>query len=86
MSDGTNRTALILVCMALVAALAAIGVYAWVTLGDGEMSASGYVALALGSLGTVVLAGILMGLLVYSERSGYDDAAGGDSGRTPPTD
>jgi hypothetical protein len=83
MADGTNRTALIVVCLMLVAALVAIGVYAWVSLGDGEMSANGYVALVLGVLGTVALAGGLMGLLVYSQRSGYDDAAGGGDGGAP---
>jgi hypothetical protein len=70
----------------LLAALVAIGVYAFVSLGDGEMSANGYVALALGALGTVALAGGLMGLLVYSQRSGYDDEAGGGDGGTPKSD
>jgi hypothetical protein len=70
----------------LLAALVAIGVYAWVSLSDGQMSANGYVALVLGSLGTIVLAGGLMGLLVYSNRSGYDDEAGGGDGRTPDRD
>jgi hypothetical protein len=70
----------------LAAALVAIGVYAVMSLGDGEMSANGYVALVLGSLGTVALAGGLMGLLVYSHRSGYDDEAGGGDGKTPESD
>ena len=86
LSDGTNRAALVAVCLGLVAALVAIGVYAWVSLGDGEMSAKGYVALLLGSVGTVALAGGLMGLLVYSERSGHDDAAGGGDGGRPESD
>ena len=70
----------------LLAALVAIGVYAWVSLSDGQMSANGYIALVLGSLGTIALAGGLMGLLVYSNRSGYDDQAGGGDGRTPDSD
>jgi hypothetical protein len=86
LSDGTDRTTLIAVCLVLVAALVAIGVYAFVSLGDGEMSANGYVALALGALGTVALAGGLMGLLVYSQRAGYDDAAGGGDGGRPESD
>jgi hypothetical protein len=44
------------------------------------MSEGGYVALALGILGTAALAGGLMALLFYSQRRGYDDAAGGGSG------
>jgi hypothetical protein len=70
----------------LLAALVAIGVYAWVSLSDGQMSANGYIALVLGSLGTIVVAGGLMGLLVYSNRAGYDDQAGGGDGRTPDSD
>jgi len=65
--------------------MVAIGVYAWMSLGDGEMSANGYVALALGALGTVVLAGGLMGLLVYCQRCGYDQVVGGD-GEPPKSD
>ena len=86
LADGTDRATLIVVCLVLVAALVAIGVYAWMSLGDGEMSTNGYVALALGSLATVALAGGLMGLLVYSQRSGYDDKAGGGDGKTPESD
>jgi hypothetical protein len=86
LADGTDRTTLIVVCLVLVVALAAIGVYAWVSLGDGEMSASGYAALVLGALGTVALAGGLMGLLVYSNRAGYDDAAAGGDATTPESD
>jgi hypothetical protein len=86
LSDGTNRTAFIAVCLALVAALVAIGVYAVMSLGDGEMSVNGYIALALGSLATVALAGGLMGLLVYSQRSGYDDEVGGGNGKTRDSD
>ncbi len=60
-----------------VAALLALGVYTWQSLGAVEMSASGYVALVLGVLGTLALGGGLMTLLFYSHRHGYDDAAGG---------
>ncbi len=60
-----------------VAALLALGVYTWQSLGEVEMDATGYIALVLGVLGTVALGGGLMALLFYSHRHGYDDAAGG---------
>jgi hypothetical protein len=61
---------------AIALALVVIGVYAWMTLGDSGMTASGYLALILGALGTVALGGGLMALLFYSHRYGYDERAG----------
>lgn len=61
-----------------VAALLALGVYTWQSLGAVEMSDNGYVALVLGVVGTLALGGGLMTLL-YSQRHGYDDAASGSS-------
>ncbi len=60
----------------IVLALVAIGVYAWITLGDTGITASGYLAVFLGALGTVALGGGLMALLFYSHRAGYDERAG----------
>ena len=40
-----------------------------------EMSTNGYIALVLGTIGTLALGGGLMTLLFYSQRHGYDDAA-----------
>ena len=62
-----------------VAALLALGVYTWQSLGAVEMSDNGYVALVLGVVGTLALGGGLMTLLFYSQRHGYDDAASGSS-------
>ena len=61
--------------------LVAIGVYAWLSLGDVEMSAAAYIALAMGVLGVAGLGGGLMALIFYSSRHGYDDAAGGKPDR-----
>jgi hypothetical protein len=74
-----RRAALVLAALALlvVAALLALGVYTWQSLGDVEMDANGYLALVLGVVGTVALGVGLMALLFYSNRHGYDDAAGG---------
>ncbi|MGB8182989.1 MAG: hypothetical protein WCF13_11530 [Stellaceae bacterium] len=56
---------------------ASVAVWAWISLGAVEVSTSGYIALVLGGLATLGLAGALMGLLFYSHYKGYDDAAGG---------
>jgi hypothetical protein len=66
-----------------VAGLVALGVYTWQSLGDVEMDATGYIALVAGVIGTVALGGGLMTLLFYSQRHGYDDAAGGKEEKDP---
>lgn len=73
-----NRQTLILAVVGgtIVLALVVIGVYAWLSLGDTGMTASGYLAVFLGALGTVALGGGLMALLFYSHRYGYDERAG----------
>jgi O-antigen ligase len=84
--DRNERPALIVLGLVLVGALAAIGVYAWLSLRDSGMSAHGYIALTLGVLGTAGLSGGLMALLFFSQRQGYDDAAGGRGGETREKD
>lgn len=73
-----SRQSLILAVVGgtIVLALVVIGVYAWLSLGDTGMTASGYLAVFLGALGTVALGGGLMALLFYSHRYGYDERAG----------
>jgi hypothetical protein len=73
------RRAVTTAAIIIVLSLFVVGVYAWLVLGASAMSASGYLALALGVLGTVGLGVGLMVLVFYSHRYGYDDrAAGGD--------
>lgn len=76
-SSVRSRLALVAIGIVSIAALLALGVYTWQSLGAVEMSTSGYVALVLGAVGTLALGGGLMTLLFYSNRHGYDDAAGG---------
>jgi hypothetical protein len=73
-----DRSQMVLAAVAGAVALllVAIGVYAWVALGDTGMTAGGYLAVVLGALGTIGLGGGLMALLFYSNRAGYDDRAG----------
>ena len=65
----------IIVAAVLGLSAASIAVYAWLSMGSVAMSTGGYFALGLG-------AG-LMGLVFYSNRKGYDDAAGARPDRDP---
>ncbi|HYM03524.1 MAG TPA: hypothetical protein VET85_11305 [Stellaceae bacterium] len=71
------RRAVIAASLLIAAMVAAVGVYAWFSLDDSEVSDSGYVALALGVLGTIVLGVGLMALVFFSDRYGYDRIASG---------
>ena len=71
-----QRLVLAVVAGVISLSLVVIGVYAWLALGDTGMTASGYVAVVLGALGTIGLGGGLMALLFYSHRHGYDERAG----------
>jgi hypothetical protein len=75
------RSRLILVAVGIgsIAGLLALGVYTWLSLGAVEMSTNGYIALVLGTIGTLALGGGLMTLVFYSQRHGYDDAAAGNT-------
>jgi hypothetical protein len=59
-----------------VLALLGLAVYAawtaWNAAGDTEMGGHGVVAMVLGALFTMGLTGVLVGLLLYSRRHGYD--------------
>jgi hypothetical protein len=70
------RRAFVMAGILIVGALAAIGVYAWFSFGDMAMTTSGYIALALGVIGTMALAVGLMSLVYFSNRYGYDDDVG----------
>jgi hypothetical protein len=45
---------------------------AWNAAGDTEVGGHGIVAMVLGVLLTMALTGVLVGLLLYSRRHGYD--------------
>jgi hypothetical protein len=66
----------------IVLALVAIGIYAWQSLGASALTVHGYIALALGIIGTGGLGIGLMVLVFYSNRYGYDERVGG--GDKPP--
>jgi hypothetical protein len=48
-------------------------IYAWISIGEVEMSGHGWAAMVLGVVFSLVVGGILMGLVFYSSRHGYDE-------------
>ena len=56
--------------------MVALAVYLWHSLSDVDMSTSGYLAMIFGGLATAGLGAGLMGLVFYSNRSGFDERAG----------
>lgn len=67
------------IALALLLALAAVvaaAVYAWVGMGEVEMSWLGVLAMVGGAVVTLALGIGLMALTFYSSRSGHDDEAG----------
>jgi hypothetical protein len=65
--------------VAALLAIAAMGVawQAWTAMADVQIGISGVIAMILGAVGTVALAGGLMALLFISHRRGFDEQAGG---------
>jgi cation transporter-like permease len=73
-----NLATIALVGIPLFAILAVSGWYAagaWVSANGPPMPATGYVAMTLGVVFSVVVGCGLMALVFYSNRHGYDDAA-----------
>ena len=67
---------LVIILLLLLLAAAGFVAYEGLRLGDSEVPASGYVAMALGVTFSLVVGFGLMALLFYSSRKGYDEPAG----------
>jgi hypothetical protein len=83
---GTLGT-VILVAVPLFAILAAAFWYAasaWMSLSGPPMPTTGYVALALGVIFSLLIGCGLMALLFYSSRHGYDEPYEAEEGDSPP--
>ena len=65
-------------------AILAVAIYAWSSMADTALDANGYIALTLGIIATLALAVLLVGLMIYSNRGGYDDRVGGAKPKPPP--
>ncbi|MGO8913257.1 MAG: hypothetical protein ACLQDM_28580 [Bradyrhizobium sp.] len=74
----------IVVAATLSLAAISVAVYAWMAMGAVTISVEGMISLVLGGLATFALGAGLMALLFYSNRHGYDDAAGAPPDRKPP--
>jgi len=48
-------------------------IYAWIGVGDVQMSVHGYIAMTLGIVFSLLVGFGLMGLVFYSHRHGYDE-------------
>jgi hypothetical protein len=74
-----HKLAIIVPLLAFLAASAWFVFYVWQTDAGPPMPASGYVAMGLGVLFSLVVGIGLMALVFYSSRHGYDDQSQGDS-------
>jgi ABC-type Fe3+ transport system permease subunit len=78
----SQRAIVAFVVVAVAAALAVggyllIGASAVRDTAPGTVTGHGILAMVLGVIGTVLMAGLLMGLAYFSHRSGHDDKAAG---------
>ncbi len=79
-----NTLGMVALVIALVAILGASGWYAaraWLEVSGPPMPMTGYVAMTLGVVFSLVVGCGLMALLFYSHRHGYDEAQGGQVGQ-----
>ena len=76
-----RKLAIIVPLLLLLAGASWWAVKLWNSVGDTAIPASGYIALALGVIFSLVIGCGLMALMFYSSRHGYDDAA---QGKLPP--
>jgi hypothetical protein len=70
--------ALLIVFLGAILITAVAGAIGGVAKLGGAVSASGWFALALGTFLSLVLGALLMGLVFYSARKGYDDRVAPD--------
>jgi hypothetical protein len=78
-----NRLGIATAC-GLGLAILAVAIYAFMSMADTELDTNGYIALTLGIVATLALGGLLVGLMMYSNRHGYDDRAGRQWPKDPP--
>ena len=74
-----NGTAgMILLLLALLAATAGIAWWAWLEMGDVQLTTHGLIALGAGVSASLIVGVGLMWLVYYSHKKGFDDEAGKD--------
>jgi len=91
-TGSVGKWAILTILSLLLVAAAIIAYLGWISGGDTEVPASGYVAMAFGVVFSLAIGIGLMALLFYSSRKGYDepavliedeDAHPDDRGKTP---
>ena len=70
-----GRWIVLTVLLLLLVAAAVIAYLGWMSGGDTEVPTSGYVAMAIGVIFSLLIGIGLMALLFYSSRKGYDEPA-----------
>jgi peptidoglycan/LPS O-acetylase OafA/YrhL len=78
-----NRLAIATAC-GLGLAILAVALYAWHSMADTALDTNGVVALTLGIVATLALGAMLVGLMLYSNRRGYDDRISQGPGEADP--
>lgn len=73
-SVGIGAWTILIILLSLLAATVLVAYLGW-TLGNADVPASGYVAMALGVTASLGIGFGLMGLVFYSSRKGYDEPA-----------
>lgn len=73
-----KAAAAVAVSLLLLAATAAVAWWVWQELGNVSIGLHGWIALAAGAAGTLVIGGVLILLMHISARRGFDDEAGHD--------
>jgi len=81
MGNALGKIALIVPLLAILAAAGWYAAGAWISVSGPPMPATGYIAMALGIVFSLVLGCGLMALLFYSNRHGYDEPYRADHDR-----
>ncbi len=76
-----RKLAVVLPLLALLAASVWFACYVWITDDGPPIPATGYVAMGLGVLFSLLVGFGLMALIFYSHRHGYDERAHGGTDR-----
>ncbi|MEH2480605.1 protein-S-isoprenylcysteine O-methyltransferase Ste14 [Nitrobacteraceae bacterium AZCC 2146] len=72
---GLGQALLLAVLFAMLLFAIVWSMMAWTSAEDAQMSTHGWIALALGTISSLVIGCGLMALMFYSSRSGYDETA-----------
>jgi hypothetical protein len=74
-SMGKGSLAILVILLVLLAGTLFVSYLGWASAAGTDVPASGYLALALGVVFSLVVGFGLMGLVFYSSRQGYDEPA-----------